>query len=175
MNYSHGVDYCGISIGIESNSELIGGVIFLPSRDELYYSLEGEGAYRNNTEISVSSIENISDSLVEVDVNRGNIDDINGKLKTYENIINKSQGMRAIRAAVGELTSLADGRIDIIYDSLYHPWDMAAGISLIREAGGEVYARESGSTDWSDLKSEEQVIATNGEFSYEELVKEFEP
>lgn len=175
MNYSHGVDYCGISVGVEYDGELLGGAIFLPERDELYYAVKNEGAYRNNSEISTSNITKIEDSLIEADFHPSHINDYDSQLEIYQNIISKSQGMRAIRSGVAEFTSLADGRIEAIYDSEYSVWDIAAAVVLVKEAGGEVYDKKTGDSDWSDIKEDCQLVATNGEIEYDYLIEEFDP
>lgn len=129
--------FFGVSIALTVKDEPIIGVVYYPIMDELFYAQKGEGAYLNNSQISVSETSKIADSVLTYCHGRDEksikeIIRIFGKLKL---ISNKT---RHLGAAALELCYVACGRTDAFYVVGLNSWDVAAGITIVRESGGVV-------------------------------------
>ena len=124
-NYLHGVPHFAISIALKSNNEIISGVIYDPIKDEMFYAEKNNGAYYNNQRIRVSKKKNFEDCLFATG------EDINEKNKTNANIIIRRSGSAAL-----DMAYVAAGRFDGYFQKNLNIWDIAAGIIIIKEAGG---------------------------------------
>lgn len=138
VNYSHGFpSYC-VSIGLEKNGEIILGVIYSSCLDELFVAEKGKGATLNTKPISVSTISSLKKSLLitgfAYDVSQSD----NDNLDHFKNIVKESQAVRRMGSAALDLCYMAMGRADGFWELNLHAWDMAAGVLIIKEAGGQV-------------------------------------
>ena len=124
-NYLHGVPHFAISIALKSNNEIISGVIYDPIKDEMFYAEKNNGAYYNNQRIRVSKKKKLEDCLFATG---GNISEKN---KTNTNIIIRRTGSAAL-----DMAYVAAGRFDGYFQKNLNIWDIAAGIIIIKEAGG---------------------------------------
>jgi len=124
-NYLHGVPHFAISIALKSNNEIISGVIYDPIKDEMFYAEKNNGAYYNNQRIRVSKKKKLEDCLFATG---GNISEKN---KTNTNIIIRRSGSAAL-----DMAYVAAGRFDGYFQKNLNIWDIAAGIIIIKEAGG---------------------------------------
>ena len=124
-NYLHGVPHFAISIALKSNNEIISGVIYDPIKDEMFYAEKNNGAYYNNQRIRVSKKKKLEDCLFATG---GNISEKN---KTNTNIIIRRSGSAAL-----DMAYVATGRFDGYFQKNLNIWDIAAGIIIIKEAGG---------------------------------------
>ena len=124
-NYLHGVPHFAISIALKSNNEIISGVIYDPIKDEMFYAEKNNGAYYNNQIIRVSKKKKLEDCLFATG---GNISEKN---KTNTNIIIRRSGSAAL-----DMAYVAAGRFDGYFQKNLNIWDIAAGIIIIKEAGG---------------------------------------
>ncbi len=124
-NYLHGVPHFAISIAFKSNNEIISGVIYDPIKDEMFYAEKNNGAYYNNQRIRVSKKKKLEDCLFATG---GNISEKN---KTNTNIIIRRSGSAAL-----DMAYVAAGRFDGYFQKNLNIWDIAAGIIIIKEAGG---------------------------------------
>ena len=124
-NYLHGVPHFAISIALKSNNEIISGVIYDPIKDEMFYAEKNNGAYYNNQRIRVSNKKKLEDCLFATG---GNISEKN---KTNTNIIIRRSGSAAL-----DMAYVAAGRFDGYFQKNLNIWDIAAGIIIIKEAGG---------------------------------------
>ena len=123
-NYLHGVPHFAISIALQSNNEIISGVIYDPIKDEMFYAEKNNGAYYNNQRIRVSKKKKLEDCLFATG---GNISEKN---KTNTNIIIRRSGSAAL-----DMAYVAAGRFDGYFQKNLNIWDIAAGIIIIKEAG----------------------------------------
>jgi len=126
-NYLHGVPHFAISIALKSNNEIISGVIYDPIKDEMFYAEKNNGAYYNNQRIRVSKKKNFEDCLFATG------EDINEKNKTNANITIRRSGSAAL-----DMAYVAAGRFDGYFQKNLNIWDIAAGIIIIKEAGGTI-------------------------------------
>jgi myo-inositol-1(or 4)-monophosphatase len=136
-NFAHGYPCFAVSIGLEEAGELVVGVIYQPVTKELFTTARGEGAYLNERRIQVSSIEHLSTSLLATgfpSAKRAR----NPNIHYYWDFTLRSHGVRRDGSAALDLASVACGRFDGFWEFGLHSWDTAAGVLLVREAGGVV-------------------------------------
>ncbi|AXV16142.1 inositol monophosphatase [Neorhizobium sp. SOG26] len=137
-NFLHGIPQFAVSIGLERNNEIVAGVIFNPATDELYTAEKGGGAFLNDRRIRVAARRVLSDCVIGCGaphLGRGN----HGKfLVELRHVMGEVAGIRRLGAAALDLAYVAAGRLDGFWETDLSPWDMAAGLVLIREAGGFV-------------------------------------
>ena len=136
-NFAHGYPCFAVSLGLEEAGEPIVGVIFQPVSGELFTAVRGEGAYLNQKKIEVSRIEKLATSLLCTgfpSVKRAQ----NPNIHYYWDFTLRSHGVRRDGSAAMDLASVACGRFEGFWEFGLHSWDAAAGILLVREAGGTV-------------------------------------
>ncbi len=159
-NYIHAYPMFAASIALEVAGEIVVGVTFDPMRDELFRAVRGGGAYLNDEPIGVSVISSKVRTLLATGFPfraRNYLDDY---LKTFRFFFNNSRGIRRGGSATLDLAYVAIGRVDAFWEMTLSPWDMAAGVVLIEEAGGTV-------TDFFGEKNSLEnghIVATNGVF-----------
>ncbi len=123
INFLHGIPHFAISIALRSNNEIVSGLIFDPIKDEMFYAEKNNGAFLNNQRVRVSNKNNFDDCLFA----------IGGKIANEPNITTRRSGSAAL-----DLAYVATGRFDGYFQKNLNLWDVAAGIILVREAGGIV-------------------------------------
>ncbi|MEZ2127989.1 MULTISPECIES: inositol monophosphatase family protein [unclassified Sinorhizobium] len=156
-NFLHGIPQFAVSIALERSGEIVAAVVFNPATDELYTAERGGGAFLNDRRLRVASRRVLSDAVIGCGIPHlggGN----HGKfLVELRHVMGEVAGVRRMGSAALDLAYVAAGRFDGFWENGLSPWDMAAGILLIREAGG--YA-----TDWdggASLLDSGAVIAGN--------------
>lgn len=137
-NFLHGIPQFAVSIALERNNEIVAGVVFNPATDELYTAEKGGGAFLNDRRLRVAARKELSDSVITCGVphlGRGN----HGKfLVELRHVMGEVSGIRRFGAASLDLAYVAAGRCDGYWETGLSAWDIAAGILLIKEAGGWV-------------------------------------
>jgi myo-inositol-1(or 4)-monophosphatase len=134
-NFAHGFPVFNVTLALERAGELIAGVVFDPTRPEMFTAERGAGAYLNNRRIHVSKAMRIEDSLVATGFpSQKRHQNIN--IHYYYQMAMISHGVRRAGAAAIDLAYVASGRLDGFWEFGLNPWDMAAGILLVEEAGG---------------------------------------
>lgn len=137
-NFLHGIPQFAVSIALERNGEIVAAVVFNPATDELYTAEKGGGAFLNDRRLRVAARKELSDAVVICGVphlGRGN----HGKfLVELRHVMGEVAGVRRFGAASLDLAYIAAGRCDGFWEVGLAAWDIAAGILLIREAGGWV-------------------------------------
>jgi myo-inositol-1(or 4)-monophosphatase len=162
-NFAHGFPVFCVSIGLEHKGELIAGVIYDPTRDELFKAEKGSGAYLNGARMHVSKTQHLSESLLATGF-PSHKRHKNPNIHFYHQVTLRSHGVRRAGSASLDLANVASGRIDGFWEFNLNPWDTAAGVVLVREAGGTV-TRYDGSPFRIDSR---ETFATNG-IIHEEL------
>ena len=137
-NFLHGLPIWSISIALEQRGELTAGVVFNPVSDELYWAERGKGAYLNDRRLRTSGRRQLAECLVGTGMpflGRGD-----GQLfhRQLEGLMPKVAGIRRYGSAALDLAFVASGRFDAFWEEGLNAWDVAAGIVLVREAGGYV-------------------------------------
>jgi myo-inositol-1(or 4)-monophosphatase len=134
-NFAHGFPVYNVSLGLERSGEIIAGVIYDPTRDEMFQSELGSGAFLNGEPIRVTGTARIDDSLSATGFpSRKRHQSIN--IHFYYQLAMMSHGVRRAGAAALDLAYVACGRLDFFWEFALKPWDVAAGSLLVREAGG---------------------------------------
>ena len=129
INFLHGVPHFAISIALKSNNEIVSGLIYDPIKDEMFYAEKNNGAYLNNKRIRVSKRKKIEECLFA----SGEIDNENIKQKTNAKLKTRKSGSAAL-----DMAYVASGRYDGYFQKNLNLWDIAAGIIIVKEAGGQV-------------------------------------
>ena len=136
-NFAHGYPCFCVTLALEHNGEIVIGVTFDPTRNEMFAAERGKGATLNNRKISVSETENLSESLLVT----GFPYDFKQRVDFARHITEfllKSRGIRRDGSAAIDMAYVACGRFDGFWEEGLNPWDVAAGVLLIEEAGGRV-------------------------------------
>ncbi|BBK40114.1 inositol monophosphatase [Allostella vacuolata] len=137
-NFLHGVPHFAISIALEVDGEVVAGVVHQPVTDETYWAERGQGAHVNDRRLRVSSRAKLEDSLIGTGIPFKGETGHSHYLATLASISNRVSGVRRMGAAALDLAFVAAGRFDAFWEFDLKPWDIAAGILLVREAGGYV-------------------------------------
>ena len=159
VNYAHGFPFFCVSIALESDGELVAGAIFDPNRNELFLAERGKGATLNGRPIRVSKSEPLQQAMVATgfayNVQEGErLDNIDN----FGAFIKRARAVRRPGSAAIDLAWTACGRIDGFWELFLKPWDMAAGVLIIREAGGSVTSFDGGRYDLYGT----EILASNG-------------
>ncbi|MBX7102723.1 MAG: histidinol phosphate phosphatase [Gemmataceae bacterium] len=153
-SFVRGIPLWGTLVGLESDGELIAGVVVEPALGNTYRAMRGDGAYKNDRRIRVSNVDRLADTILcTSDFNSFHKAD---RLSAYLSLAKQVQRQRGYGDYFG-FTLVAQGSADLMLDFGVHSWDIAAVIPLIEEAGGTF-------TDWTGRQSLEQpdALATNG-------------
>lgn len=137
-NFVHGFPHYAISIAAQRNDQLEMGVVYDPVRDELFTALRGHGAQLNQRRIRVSTIKKLDDALIGTGFPFREAHHFKPYLNLFSSIFPKTAGVRRAGAAALDLAYVACGRFDGFWEAALKRWDMAAGVLLIKEAGGMV-------------------------------------
>ncbi len=154
INFLHGIPHFAISIALKSDNEIVSGIIFDPIKNELFFAEKDNGAYFNNQRIRVSRKNEINDCLFVT----------GGKIKIEPNLTYRRSGCAAL-----DMAYVASGRYDGYFQNNLKIWDIAAGIILIKEAGGLINDIDLNKTE--NIK----VIASSGDINakFKEKINNF--
>ncbi|WP_050629745.1 inositol monophosphatase family protein [Bradyrhizobium viridifuturi] len=169
-NFLHGIPQFAISIGLLREDTVIAGVIYNPANDELYIAERGKGAFLNDQRLRVAGRRQLNECVVACGlphIGRGNHQ---LALQELASLQSKVAGFRRFGAASLDLAFVAAGRLDGYWERNLQPWDLAAGLLMIREAGGTV----SGIQGNDDPLQTGHVVGGN-EFVHGELIKILKP
>jgi len=167
-NFAHGYPVFCVSMGLQKGQELIAGVCYDPTRDELFAAERGTGAYLNERPIHVSTVPKLAQSLLATGF-PSHKRHKNPNIYFYHQITLRSHGVRRPGSAALDLCSVACGRFDGFWEFNLNPWDTAAGVLIVEEAGGRI-------TDFSGGKfklDSRETVASNA-LIHDELVNEFQ-
>lgn len=137
-NFLHGIPHFAISIALQRDNDIFAGVVYNPVQDEMYWAEKGQGAFLNGRRIRVSARKEVSESLFATGIPWLESGKEERFLERLEAVMSVSAGVRRFGSAALDLAYIAAGRYDGFWETGLKPWDMAAGIALVREAGGFV-------------------------------------
>tara|TARA_B100000963_G_scaffold208597_1_gene181691 strand:- start:842 stop:1627 length:786 start_codon:yes stop_codon:yes gene_type:complete len=169
MNFLNGVPQFAISIGYEENNEIKCGVIFNPIMNEMFVAEKGNGAYLNNSRIRVSNKKNLKDALIVTGGPKG-ASKIKDKIfSEYIKVSNNVSNVRKFGSAALDMAYVACGRFDGYWQRELNYWDIAAGLIILKEAGGLVNFFEED----KELPLKKNILATNSNIHEDlrELIK----
>jgi myo-inositol-1(or 4)-monophosphatase len=166
-NFLHGLPHFAISIALEREGAIVAGLVYNPITDEMFTAERGKGAFVNDSRIRVAARRNLKDAIVGCDLpHRGRVEQ---EVSYKELAAVQSEQVAALRhygAAALDLAFVAAGRLDLYWEHNLHPWDVAAGMILVREAGGYVTDAEGG----EDIFATGGIVAGN-EILHRELLR----
>ena len=137
-NFLHGTPQFAISIGLQRDDTIVAGLVYNPITDELFTAERGKGAFLNDRRLRVAARKQLGDSVIACGLPHLGRGDLELGLRELSAIQSKVAGLRRFGAAALDLAFVAAGRLDGYWERNLQPWDMAAGILLVREAGGFV-------------------------------------
>ncbi|MEP5613767.1 MAG: inositol monophosphatase family protein [Cyclobacteriaceae bacterium] len=137
-NFVHGLPNFCVSVALQHNDELIVGVVYEVANDECFYGWKDGGAYLNEEPINVAPEHNIGDCVFATGFPIYNFDKLEDYLSILNELMKNTRGLRRMGSAAADLAYVACGRYGGFFEYNLNPWDVAAGILLVKEAGGEV-------------------------------------
>lgn len=156
-NFMHGIPHFAISIGLERDGQMVAGVVFNPVTDDLYTAEKGHGAYLNNKRLRVAARKELAPSVIATGLPfLGKEGHARASAEMTE-VMNVTAGIRRFGAASLDLAYVAAGRFDAFWERSLQAWDIAAGIVLVREAGGMITDLSGG----ADMLAQGSVLAGN--------------
>jgi myo-inositol-1(or 4)-monophosphatase len=163
-NYLHGLPHWAISIALEHKGEIVAGVIYDPIKDEMFTAEAGQGAWLNDRRLRVSARRDLSTMLFATGFPFGTRLGVDEMLGEIGRMMPRTAGIRRWGVAALDLAYVAAGRFDGFWERGLAPWDIAAGIVIVREAGGLVghIGDETGAGD--PLPTGDIIAATPGAF-----------
>jgi len=158
VNFVQGIPHVAVSVALEDAAGSLVGVIVDPLRSEEFTSTRGGGAFLNGRPISVSTCADISEAVVSTGFGYDRREHGPAYTETVGAVLRVARGVRRMGSAAVDLAWVACGRLDGHWEFTLAPWDIAAGVLLISEAGGTLSNSRGGPSDPADL------VATNGRF-----------
>ena len=158
INYIHGVPVFCVTIALEHKGEIIAGVVYDPNLGELFTAEKGKGAFLNGKQLHVSHTRDLINSLLVTGFPYDIARNPDSAVEHFVHFLNEARGIRRLGSAALDLSYVAAGRFDGFWEVSLNPWDMAAGMLFVHEAGGKV-------TDFTGGPSSiyrKQILATNG-------------
>jgi myo-inositol-1(or 4)-monophosphatase len=168
-NFLHGIPQFAVSIGLAREGQVIAGLIYNPANDELYMAEKGAGAFLNDTRLRVAGRKQLNECVIACGlphIGRGDFELSRNEMAALQP---KVAGLRRFGAASLDLAFVAAGRLDGYWERNLQPWDIAAGLILIKEAGGTV-----GDINGGDVLTTGNVVAGN-EYVHDALTKILRP
>jgi myo-inositol-1(or 4)-monophosphatase len=164
-NFTHGLLHYGVSIGLMEHGEIVLGVIYAPEQDECFYAWKDGGAYLNEKPIHVSEAPALKDSLIATGFPYYDFGLTQQYLQVLGAFMGSSHGVRRIGSAALDLAYVAAGRFEGFFEYNLNPWDVAAGVVIVKEAGGKL----SKFTEGGDCVFGREIVASNGNIHPEML------
>lgn len=164
-NFIHGLPLFSVSIALQEYGELVAGVVYEINLDECFYAWKGAPAYLNGKEIKVSNCPTISNSLIATGFPYYDFEKQSQYIELFTYLMKNCHGLRRLGSAAVDLAYTACGRFDSYYEYNLNAWDCAAGIVIVRQAGGEVVNFKGG----DEVLDTRELLATNGKMTGEML------
>jgi len=165
-NFLHGIPQFAVSIGLEREGTIVAGVIYNPAHDELFTAERGKGAFLNDQRLRVAARQRLIDGIFACGLPHHGKGDLELFRREFAQVQDKVAGLRRFGAAALDLAWVAAGRLDGYWERDISPWDMAAGLLLVREAGGYVTDLDGG----EDMFAKGHIVAGN-ETMHRELLR----
>ncbi len=156
-NFLHGLPHWAISIALEHKGEIVAGVVYDPVKDEMFWAEKGAGAWMNERRLRVSGRRQMIEAIFATGVPFAGRPTLPATLADLARLMPQCAGVRRWGSAALDLAYVAAGRYEGFWERGLHPWDMAAGLLLVREAGGMVAPLREG----TDMLDSGAVVASN--------------
>ncbi|HNY30688.1 MAG TPA: inositol monophosphatase family protein [Fibrobacteria bacterium] len=158
VSFAYGIPFFAVCIGLRHRDTTVAGVVYEPIRDEMFWAQRGGGAFLNGRPIRVTEATELERSLLATGFPYSIRENPNRTLETFAAVVPHARGIRRMGTAGIDLAYVACGRLDGYWESFLQPWDCAAGVLLVEEAGGKVSDYLGNPHDIFGL----QTVATNG-------------
>ena len=158
-NFLHGLPHWAVSIALEHKGQIVSAVIYDPAKDELYFAEKGAGAWMNDSRLRVSGRNRMIEAIFSTGLPYGGRSDLPDTLQELARLLPSTAGVRRWGSAALDLAYVAAGRYDGCWERRLNVWDIAAGVLIVREAGGLVEPLEP----TGDLLEDGALIAANSE------------
>lgn len=156
-NFLHGLPHWAVSIALEHKGTIVAGVVYDPVKDEMFYAEKGFGAFVNESRLRVSGRNRMSECLFATGLPWSGRSDLPETLQDLARILPACAGVRRFGSAALDLAYVAAGRYDGFWERRLHAWDIAAGIVILKEAGGLIEPMNPG----GDLITDGALICAN--------------
>ena len=164
-NFIHGMPIFSVSIALKEYNELVIGVVYEVNFDECFYAWKDSAAYMNGKEIKVSKDDTLAKSLLATGFPCYDFTKQAAYLELFAELMRNTHGIRRLGSAAVDLAYTACGRLEGFYEYNLNAWDVAAGILIVRQAGGEVVNFSGG----EECMEKRELVATNGKITGELL------
>ena len=164
-NFIHGLPVFSVSIALQDRDQLVAGVVYEVNQDECFYACTDTPAYLNGNEIKVSNAPTIADSLLATGFPYYDFSKQAQYINLFTELMKSCHGLRRMGSAAVDLANTACGRFEAFYEYNLNSWDVAAGIVIVKQAGGEVVNFSGG----SEVLDTRELLATNGKITAEML------
>jgi myo-inositol-1(or 4)-monophosphatase len=154
----HGIPIYSISIALQKKRETIIGVVHELNQNECFYAWEGGKAYLNGNPIKVSSTEKLDNSLIATGFPYNDFSRMKEYLGLFNELMQNTRGIRRLGSAAADLAYVACGRFEVFYEYGLHPWDVAAGAFIVKQAGGKL----NGFDGSNEVVFGKDIMASNG-------------
>ena len=161
-NFLHGLPHWAVSIALEHKGQIVAGVIYAPTKDEMFFAEKGQGAWMNDSRLRVSGRSRMIEALFATGLPFGGRADLPETLQELARVLPTCAGVRRFGAAALDLAYVAAGRYDGYWERRLNAWDIAAGLLIVREAGGRVEPITNGA---DPLEDGELICANDGLFT----------
>ena len=170
-NFLHGVKLYAISIGLLEDNEPVAGIVHVVGGNEVFTAWKGGGAWLNGKRIHVSPAARLADSLVATGLPYSDFERLDSYMALLTWLCRNTHGIRRLGSASIDLAYVACGRFEVFYEYGLHPWDIAAGIIILREAGGRISDFSGGERNLNG----DEIVAANSHVYPEilEIVSKF--
>ncbi|MFM7268126.1 MAG: inositol monophosphatase family protein [Cyanobium sp.] len=146
-NFAHGFPFFGTSVGLTWQGMPLLGAFAMPATEQVFWAAPGQGAWCNGEAISVSSCSRVSDALLATGFAYDRVERLDNNYAEFAWFTHRSHGVRRAGAAAADLAYVAAGRLDGYWERGLSPWDLAAGVVLVEQAGGVVSGYDGAALD----------------------------
>ncbi|WP_347157619.1 inositol monophosphatase family protein [Pontibacter chitinilyticus] len=164
-NFTHGMPVYCVSVALADGNEMVLGVVYDPNRDECFSAFKNGGAFLNDKAIRVTDTPALKNALIATGFPYYDFNLMQQYLQVMAGFMNKSHGVRRLGSAALDLVYVACGRLEGFFEYNLNPWDVAAGVLIVQEAGGQL----SKFTEGGDYVFGREVVASNGKIHGEML------
>ncbi len=171
-NFVHGIPHLAISLGVWEQGKPTLAVVFNPILEELFWAVQGEGAFCNGQRLEVSPQNKLQNALIATGFPYAKVNagiEYHWVINCMTNLLPHIQDIRRLGAASIDLCYLAQGKVEAFYEIDLKPWDVAAGILIVQEAGGHISNVNNQPFDFDD----KSIVASNGKV-HQQLLKYLE-
>ena len=143
-NFVHGVPHYSVSLALAKGKEVLAGVVYHIPNKEVYSAVSGQGAFKGDVKLKVTALERLNQTLLATGFPYYKFEEMNKYVKILEELMQNTHGLRRFGSAALDLAYVAEGHFDGFFEYNLNSWDMAAGVLLVKEAGGAVTDFEGG-------------------------------